>query len=253
MTEVGELQRGPKESDMPIREIRERVLQAFMILSHDLRGPLVAISAGLELLARGMLGRVDESAAKRLGCLLRQTVRLSGIVDDHLARAAVMDGFGEVRKEPLDLRKDIIDPIMKEFADLILSGRIVIEEREGAVSEGITVHASGRLLKCVYRNLITNAVKYGAKGCVISLGCEDHGRYYRLNIYNSGEPVPEELRYKLFSKFCGIGNTAGNPAAGAGLGLYLVREIIRKHGGDIWYEATQTGSNFFFMMPKDKD
>ena len=87
---------------------------------------------------------------------------------------------------------------------------------------------------------------------MVFFGCEDHGRHYRLNAYNSGETVPEEHRDKLFTKFGRIGSADGNATAGTGLGLYRVREIIRRHGGDIWYEASQTGSNFVFTMPKTK-
>ncbi|MGO9021639.1 MAG: sensor histidine kinase [Syntrophobacteraceae bacterium] len=253
MNEKGELQPALKESNDPIGEIRERVRHAFMVLSHDLRGPLTSLSAGLELLARGRYGHVDESAANRLKVLLRQTIRLSGIVEDHLARAAVMDGLGEIQKEALDLRKDIIDPVLQELADEIDSRGITIEECPETIQAGaVIIHAGRRWIRSLYRNLITNAVQYGGKGCVVFFGCEDHGRHYRLNVYNSGESVPEHHRDKLFTKFGRIGNVAENATAGTGLGLYLVREIIRRRGGDIWYEASQTGSNFVFTMPKTK-
>jgi PAS domain S-box-containing protein len=254
MTEKRELQRALKEPDDPIREIRERVLHAFMILSHDLRGPLTSLSAGLDLLARGRYGYIDDNAVNKLKGLLRQTVRLSGVVEDHLARATVMDGFGEIQKEFLDLRKDIIDPILEELADEIKSRGITIEDRRETVPAGaVTIHAAGRWLRSLYRNLITNAVHHGGKGCVVFFGCEDHGRHYRLNVYNSGEPVPEELRDKLFTKFGRVRNVAKSTTAGMGLGLYLVREIIRKHGGDIWYEPGQSGSNFVFTIPKENE
>ncbi|MFZ2447430.1 MAG: PAS domain-containing sensor histidine kinase [Syntrophobacteraceae bacterium] len=243
------LQRALKESELPVREIGEHIPHTFMNLSHDIRGPLVSLTAGLELLARGRFGSMDESVVKKLKGLLRQAVRLNGIAEDCLARAAAIDGFGEIRREALDLRKDIIDPVLEELADEILSGRIRVENGMGAVPAGaVTIHAAGRWLRSVYRNLLKNAVQYGGKGCAISFGCEDHGRCHRLNVHNSGAPVPEELRDRLFTKFCRIGNAAD----GTGLGLYLVREIIRKHGGDIWYEAGRTGSNFVFTIPRAK-
>jgi signal transduction histidine kinase len=253
MNEKRELQLAPKESDESIRETRERALHAFMLLSHDLRGPLTSLSAGLALLARGKFGYVDDGVANKLKGLLRQTVRLSGVVEDHLTRAAVMDGFGEIQKEVLDLKEDIIDPVLEELADEILSGGITIGKCPETIAAGtVTIRAGRRWLKSLYRNLITNAIRHGGKRCAVSFGCRDHGRDYRLNVYNSGEPVPEELRHKLFTKFGRLGKIGKNSTDGTGLGLYLVREIIRRHGGDIWYEADKTGSNFVFTIPKEK-
>jgi signal transduction histidine kinase len=251
LTELSELRKKLQEAEEQNRKIKDRVLQKLMVLSHDLRGPLISLSAGLQLLVRGRYGPVDESVVHELKGLWKQTVRLSGIVEDHLTRAAVMDGFGQIQKEVLDLRKDIIDPILEELAVEIISRGITIEQSAETVPAGaVTIYAGRRWLRSVYRNLITNAIKYGGKGGEVSFGCEDQGRHYRLNVYNSGEPVPEESRDKLFTKFGRIGNAAENANAGTGLGLYLVREMIRRHGGDIWYEAAQTGSNFVFTMPK---
>ena len=70
-------------------------------------------------------------------------------------------------------------------------------------------------------------------------------------MYNSGKPVPEKCRPKLFTKFSRIEENNNGNSNGTGLGLYLVKKIIQKHGGDIWYEAKENGSNFVFTLPCD--
>jgi signal transduction histidine kinase len=72
-----------------------------------------------------------------------------------------------------------------------------------------------------------------------------------LNVFNSGKPIPEDHRDKLFTKFMRFGNNGnGNGILdGMWLGLYLIKTIIQKHGGDIWYEAKENGSNFVFTLP----
>jgi signal transduction histidine kinase len=70
-------------------------------------------------------------------------------------------------------------------------------------------------------------------------------------VYNSGEPIPEQYRSKLFTKFSRIKKDNNGTTHGTGLVLYLVKEIIQKHGGNIWYEAKESGSNFLFTFPCD--
>jgi signal transduction histidine kinase len=103
----------------------------------------------------------------------------------------------------------------------------------------------------VFRNLLRNAVKYGDKEGMITIGFEDRGSCYRLNVYNSGRPIPEEYRERLFRKSMGNlnGQNGKEGAGGTGLGLYLINNVIQKLGGEIWYEAKENGSNFVFTLP----
>jgi signal transduction histidine kinase len=106
-------------------------------------------------------------------------------------------------------------------------------------------------LKMVFRNLLKNAVRYGHKEGMITIGFEDQGSCYRLNVYNSGKPIPKEYRERLFTKVMGNGNRENGKerANGTGLGLYLIHKVIQKLGGEIWYEAKENGSNFVFTLP----
>ena len=152
----------------------------------------------------------------------------------------------------LDLRQDIIDPVLDELYPEMKNQDIVIDNRLGAIpANRILINTNKVWLKIVFRNLFRNAIKYGGKGCALAFGFEDHGLYYRFNVYNSGQPIPEHCRDKLFLKFSQIDEKGEQHSEGMGLGLYLVKEIIQKHGGDIWYEAKEYGSNFVFTLPCD--
>lgn len=103
------------------------------------------------------------------------------------------------------------------------------------------------------RNLFTNAIKYGEKGCTISFGFEQGESHYRLNVYNSGRPIAEEDREKIFDRFERIEPSEGPAPDGVGLGLSLCRQIIREHGGEIWYDALPDGSNFVFTISREEE
>lgn len=185
----------------------------------------------------------DTHLLKTVGGILEDT-------EDFLSKAFLFDGSLKISRELLDLKEDIVDPVLDEFFAEIRDCHVRLENRLNASPpQGIPIRANRIWLRVVFRNLLRNAIKYGGEGCTIVGGLKNPGVHYRLNIYNSGNPVPEQWRDKLFRKFARIGEGVGSD--GLGLGLYLSREIIRKHGGDIWYEAKEHGSNFVFTLPRE--
>ena len=243
------------ESEQRVRRLNEHILNMVMVLSHDIRGPLVAIASILKLMLRGVYGKLDQNPANTVQDLLSRCARLLGTAEDYLGKASIVGGTMEMKREVLDLRQDIIDAVLDELADDITMREIVIDNRLGAIPSGsITISANKTWLKAVYRNLFSNAVKYGGgKGSTISFGFEQRESHYRLNVYNSGRPISEEDREKIFDRFERIEPSEGSTPDGVGLGLSLCREIILEHGGEIWYEARPDGSNFVFTISKEDE
>jgi signal transduction histidine kinase len=148
--------------------------------------------------------------------------------------------------------KDLLIPVLKELSSELKGHHLMIDQRLHAMSnKPVSIRTNRIWLKMVFRNLLNNAVKYGDKEGMITIGFEDQGSCYRLNVYNSGKPIPEEYRERLFARWMGNGNDQnGKEAAdGTGLGLYLVNKVVQKLGGEIWYEARENGSNFIFTLP----
>jgi signal transduction histidine kinase len=230
----------------------ERVLNMVRIMSHDIRGSLISMSSTLKLLSRGYYGKMEEGVVNCLNELLSKTIGLIGITEEHLGRTFSINDDLEIGEEVLDLIQDIVNPVLDELSSDLKGHPIQIDNHFGTTgTHSIFVKGNKILLKTVFRNLLKNAIKYGDKGGIITLGFEDHGAYCRLNVFNSGNPIPEGYRDKLFAKFVRFGNNGnGNGIVdGMGLGLYLTKKIIKKHGGDIWYEVKEGGSNFVFTLP----
>jgi signal transduction histidine kinase len=241
------------ESQKP--NLDEKVLNMVRIMSHDIRGSLVSMSATLKLLTRGYYGKMDEGVANNLKDLLSKTVGLIGITEEYLGRTFLLNDDLETEGETLDLGQDIINPVLEELAGEIKDRNILIDNCLSEISSNQILIKENRIwLKIVFRNLLKNAIKYGDKKGPIVIGVEECGSSYRLNVHNSGKPIPEEYRDKLFTKFGRFGNNGnGNEMGdGMGLGLYLIKTIVQKHGGDIWYEAKEDGSNFIFTLPRNQ-
>jgi len=240
------------ESEAHIRSLNEQILNMLMVVSHDVRSPLVSIEATLKLLVRGVYGELHEGAKNTVTDLYERVNRLRGTTEECLGKASVVTGDIYFEREMLDLREDIIDPVLDEFSQEIENQEIVIDNRLGSIpANKIPIKADKVWLRVVFRNLFRNAIKHGGKQCTMAFGFENCGANYKLNVYNSGEPIPSDFQEKLFSKFFRVGKEAETAEKGMGLGLHLVKEIIQKHGGDIWYEAKEYGSNFVFTLPCD--
>lgn len=244
----GEETRGmPEAVEQPPAEYALQHL--LMTMSHDLRGSLIALGAGLCLLAAGRFGKIEPSVAKKAAELCGRVKTLTGLAEEFLGKAYVLSEQVEVQSEEADLLDDIIGPVLEEVAPEAGSRDMEIElAREGETGSRLPVQADRVWLKTVIRNLMHNAIKYGDKGSTVRIGVREEGTDYRINVFNSGQPIPDKFRSKLFEKFSRQSrNRSGN---GLGLGLYLIRAIVLKHGGSIWYEPQPCGSNFVFTLPR---
>jgi len=252
MTERIQAENELRASEARAQALKEQVLSMLMVVSHDLRSPLISVQATLKLLLRGRYGKMDESAKNTVIDLYHRADTLLGVAEECLAGASVVAGDIELEKNVLDLRQEVIDPVLKELFNEIKEQAMTIDNRlSGIPAAKILVNANKVWLKIVYRNLFRNAITYGDRKGLITFGCEDYGSCYKLNVYNSGKPVPETSRDLLFTQFYRVEDRDKTVFEGMGLGLYLARKIIRKHGGDMWYEAKEYGSNFAFTLPRD--
>lgn len=237
------------QSGEKIKSLNENILNMLRIMSHDIRSPLIAMSATLKLLERGSYGEMDDSVANTVKDLSVRVKQILGMAEDCLGKAHAVEAHMKIQKDEIDLRQEVIDAVLDELSSEIEAAEITIDNKLGAIPTGaILVQASKIWIKVVYRNLFKNAIKYGGQGCKIAFGYEDQGSHFRLNVYNTGKPIPEEKRSTLFTKFGRIEGEAVQ--GGVGMGLFLTKEIINQHGGNIWYEAKDNGSDFVFTLPK---
>jgi PAS domain S-box-containing protein len=227
------------------KKLENHILRMLSIATHDMRSPIVSIALTIKLLARGRFGEVSVSVKQTLTDLFKRMIKLEKIVGEYLSKSSIMNSTEIGRKEMLDLREDIIDPILGEFLQEIERGKIQIDNRLGGIpGDKIFVSANKNWLGIVYRNLLSNAIRYTPKGGIIAYGFEDRGDMYRLNVFNNGQRIPEEKKESIFEMF--------ESDSGSGIGLTVVRELVRRHGGDLWYEEAPGGHpNFVFTLPKE--
>jgi signal transduction histidine kinase len=233
-----------------VNPVNRQALNRLGIMCHDIRGSLVAIMAGLKLLIRKNNGNLAEESHKLLEETFNQAKTLISITEDFFTSYFSSGEYVEIEPKYFDIRKDVVDPILDELWDEILKNQItVVNQLDFLPAHLGSVQGDMVALKTAFRNLFSNAVKHGGKGGTIKIDMERQDSGWRLQIYNSGPPIPKKRRGTLFSKPTLSAHSNNGDGKGLGLGLYLSREIIKSCGGDVFYKPGQDGSNFILTFP----
>jgi signal transduction histidine kinase len=227
---------------------RSKTRPQTMLMLHDLRGAMVSTAAAMKLMLRGTHGDIGLEARSQLQEVSGRVENLIHLTDEFIGKGLASHGPGEKKRDRLDLREDIVEPVLAELATDLQDHRITLVNRLPDRREGeIPVLGSKPWLKSVFRNLINNGIKYGGDGCTIVVDLETEGLNCRLSVHNTGQTIPEAYRSMLFSY---APKPRWSKKPGLGLGLSLSRDILRNYGGDIWYEPASDGSNFVVSLPQ---
>jgi signal transduction histidine kinase len=232
------------------REIDREILNILKLMSHDIRGPLNSVAAGLKLLKKGAYGTMAKGVSQEVDVLFAMVRELIGSAEDFLARASSFDDGPNISREPLNVKEDVVDPLLQELSREIQRRALIVEDNLNAVPcDSLLIQGDRFWMKVILRNLLTNALKYASKGGRVTIGFENLCSHIRMSVFNTGTPVPEKHRDVLFTKFGRVLSKENQNTEGMGLGLYLVRGIIQRQGGCIWYEPADDGSIFSFILP----
>jgi signal transduction histidine kinase len=218
------------------------------VAAHELRTPLTALQLKLQGLERGLKAAPPErsgpsNVCERLNGALRQTERLSHLIERLLDVSRIAGGRLELAPERFDLA-ELVRQVAEDF-------------REPAAEAGteLRFHGPERLEGCwdrlrmeqVLVNLVSNAVKYGA-GRPVSVRIESAGERIRISIADEGIGIAAEDLGRIFTRFERAAPVRNY--GGLGLGLYISRHIVEAHGGQIEVSSRPgDGSTFVIDLP----
>ncbi|MGD8397691.1 MAG: HAMP domain-containing sensor histidine kinase [Anaerolineae bacterium] len=216
-------------------------------VAHELKNALASAVLSLYTVKDGYLGDITPAQMRSLESVARSLEDLQEMIRNYLDLSH-LEGEIQVARTYFPLNARVIQPLLEELEGQIQRRRMVVEHR---IPEGKVVHADADLLKIVYRNLLTNACKYGREGGTIRLEVQEDGQTVTLSVRNDGNGIAPDQMPLLFKRFSRLYNQERPNQRGTGLGLYICRQIVEKHGGAIWADS-QMGEwvNFSFTLSK---
>lgn len=215
-------------------------------VSHELRSPLMTLAASVEVLSSRREELTERSQAA-LDLLVADVARFSGLVEDLLEISRYDAGAVRINHDSLRVN-ELVEQSVK--ASSLPRSPIHIDER----CTQMVLSGDRRRLARVVANLIDNARNHGGGSASVRVvPAEDSTSHIWICVEDTGEGVPEADRERIFERFArGVGASKRGAGDGAGLGLALVREHVRLHGGRVWAEPRRdgsTGARFVVELP----
>lgn len=237
-----------REEQENIRIAMERERQRSNVLrsvAHDLRSPLTALSGAGGLLADSYEGLSDAERKKLASDISEETLWLINLVENILSMTRIGD-----QHLRLSIQYEVVDDIVSEA---VSHTQRLLKNRKFTVtlpSEVVMVPVDGRLIVQVIINLLENAVRHTPPDAEICLSVALADGYAKINVSDSGDGVPPEMRDRIFERFVSLERGITDGKRGLGLGLAICKAIAEAHGGRIEVsDNTPHGAVFTVSLP----
>jgi len=235
-----------EEQNTALTKLNETKDRFFGIIAHDLKSPLIALQ-GLGNRINFLLERNDRKQLNEIGQQVDQTTtKLNDLLDNLLNWSSVQTGNIPYQPSIINLL-DISEEVVLLFDNLITMNQLSIQNN---IDPSLQVFADARALNTIFRNLISNAIKFTPASGTIILETLDEGNQVVVAIKDNGLGIPTSQVGKLFSTGQ-LSSPGARGEKGTGLGLLLCKELIEVNKGSIEVESeVNKGSIFKFSIPK---
>ncbi len=225
-----------------------RLKEDFLLqVAHELRTPIAALSATLDLLAEDALSMPRDELGSMVGTLRRSAFRLEHLVENLLDAGSIEAGTFQVRAMPTSVRNSLQEAL--GFVQPLLDSKHQ-HLRTDLHPDSDRVLADARRTAQVLANLLANASRYAPEASVVTVSAESRDGFVRVTVRDEGPGIPADEQGRLFQRFF-RSRQVRDQAGGLGLGLSICRAIIQAQGGEIGIESeVGHGTSVHFTLPK---
>lgn len=217
------------------------------VAAHELKTPVTIMKGYAQALPKIVQAR-PEQRDRMLAAINEGANRITELVQDMLDISQLQAGKLQLRRERIDLPR-MVREVVGRMAPLAPGHDLRLAKAEPA-----TVRGDRERLEQVVAHLLENGVKFSAEGGPIDLVVEVRGEEAVVSVRDYGAGIPRSKQPHIFQRFYRAHGGTPFDYGGMGVGLYLSREIVRAHGGRVWFESEEgKGSTFYFSLPLEDD
>lgn len=235
------------EATEQLQQWNQNYLNTLEFITHELKNQIAASKLNLAALRNGYVGALNAEQKEALDDIMATVDHTEDMLVNYLNLSRIEKGELQVRTRPVQVAPEVVKPVLRDLQGTLAERdmRVEVDLPPDLITQG-----DPTLLQTVYENLISNAAKYGRPGGLIKLWGKPLNSMLEMHVWNEGQGVAEDQLGELFGKFSRL-QPPGEQVRGSGLGLFIDREIVRKHGGDIWAQS-QFGEwiDFIFTLPR---
>ncbi|WP_338847257.1 ATP-binding protein [Massilia sp. W12] len=238
-------QRAWREQQARIEHMKAEFIS---VVSHELRTPITSIRGALGLLDGGAGGTMPEAAQKLVQIALRNSERLSHLVNDILDMERLMLGKITLQLEKMDLAKLLANAVE---ANTPYASKLGVAYQLTPSNTPCYVLADEQRLNQVLTNLLSNAAKFSPAGQSVEISLQAmRPTHWRIKVRDHGPGVPASFQEQIFSPFAQADSTNTRQSSGAGLGLHISKTLIERMGGQIGFDnCNDGGASFWIELP----
>jgi len=218
------------------------------LASHQLKGPITAISWSLGGFLIRNKTKLNKGQKELLGKVYEINKGMLGLVGGFLDITKMETSGFAVQTGEVDL-KEICNLVIEELQGQVQDKKIEIIKK---YDDRILISNIGiKTARIIFQNLLTNAIKYSSEKGKVEISIEKSDTGIHIYIKDYGYGIPEKAKKFIFTKLFRAANAKEREPGGTGLGLYLVKSLLDKFGGRIWFESLEgNGTTFFVDLPK---
>ena len=231
--------------DMTERKRLERQKDEFIgVVSHELRTPVTSLKVFAQILQKRFMRSGDDKNAELLARMEGQINKLTKLISDSIDVTRVEAGKLQLHTTLFDLSA-LINEVGEEMQRTTSQHTILNEQHEA-----LHIRGDRDRIGQVLTNLLSNAINYSPFADTILVNMTANEEQVTVSIQDFGLGIPPEKQGQIFQRFYRVEGGDRETISGMGLGLYISAEMIKRHGGTIWFEsAPGSGSTFFFSLP----
>jgi two-component system NtrC family sensor kinase len=223
-------------------------LEMLGFVTHELKSPLASIVFAIGSLRDRILGSLNEEQESILKAASSSADYLHTTIINYLNLSRIEEGELKLKLRTISLRSEMIDPVIERLSEMASDNKMRVTCNVPTDAKATCDHD---LLMSVFQNLLSNAIKYGKEGGKITIGMEQEtdAGFLSFNVFNEGIGFTKEEAGALFGKFSRFGVGNYGTKSGTGLGLFVTKRIVEKHGGRIWAQSEPgKWANFIFTI-----